>query len=516
MNTVTTPHTVTTPRIKAYSYLRFSTPEQLKGDSFRRQTSMAEAYAAENNLDLDDKLTFHDLGVSGFRGKNVKAGKLAEFLEAVRTGLIPEGSFLLIEALDRLTRLEPWDALDVLREVTREGITVVTLNDRKSYNDASIRANPMDLMLAIMLFIRGNEESATKSRRIKAVWGSKREKATTKPLTPICPAWLILNKDTQSFEAIDDRAELVRRMFAMALDGMGHESIARTFNTEGIPTFGKAKMWHRSYIKRILENPSVIGTFTPHEEEHEGGKVVRKPLAPIAGYFPAIVDEITFQNVQAMRSANGTPKTKGKAPLNNLLSGLTRCPHCGGSMVRTSKGPKSYPYLICSKAKAGAGCVYRAIRQSYVEDALISNIGYIAGTAPSGDNGFDQKLKNVDTGLSATQDMIENILEAIAARPSPALTTKLRELEELLEQLQRERQQLAEQHAAASGPVVEKRLADLTEALTAPELDRSRANALLRQVFNSVTIDWEAGYLHFEWKHGGTDTSVLFALPHSA
>lgn len=81
-------NTVTNPRVKAYSYLRFSTPEQLKGDSFRRQTSMAEAYAAENNLDLDDKLTFHDLGVSGFRGKNVKAGKLAEFLEAVRTGLI--------------------------------------------------------------------------------------------------------------------------------------------------------------------------------------------------------------------------------------------------------------------------------------------------------------------------------------------------------------------------------------------------------------------------------------------
>jgi len=42
---------------KAYSYLRFSTPEQMKGDSFRRQTSMATAYAATHGLDLDLQLT---------------------------------------------------------------------------------------------------------------------------------------------------------------------------------------------------------------------------------------------------------------------------------------------------------------------------------------------------------------------------------------------------------------------------------------------------------------------------
>src|SRR5262245_52339556 len=33
--------------IKAYSYLRFSTPDQMKGDSLRRQTELARRYAVQ-------------------------------------------------------------------------------------------------------------------------------------------------------------------------------------------------------------------------------------------------------------------------------------------------------------------------------------------------------------------------------------------------------------------------------------------------------------------------------------
>lgn len=46
----------------------------------------------------------------------------------------------------------------------RLGLTIVTGMDKKVYNKASIRQNPTDLMLSILLFIRGNEESETKSK----------------------------------------------------------------------------------------------------------------------------------------------------------------------------------------------------------------------------------------------------------------------------------------------------------------------------------------------------------------
>ncbi len=48
--TATAPSDPGPPLRKAYSYLRYSTPEQMRGDSFRRQTALADAYAA-NRLD---------------------------------------------------------------------------------------------------------------------------------------------------------------------------------------------------------------------------------------------------------------------------------------------------------------------------------------------------------------------------------------------------------------------------------------------------------------------------------
>ncbi len=89
---------------RAYSYLRFSTPEQRHGDSFRRQTDAAAKYAAKHGLMLDDSLRLADEGVSAFRGKNAATGKLSEFLEHVESGEVPKGSYLLVENLDRITR----------------------------------------------------------------------------------------------------------------------------------------------------------------------------------------------------------------------------------------------------------------------------------------------------------------------------------------------------------------------------------------------------------------------------
>ena len=88
---------------KAYSYIRFSTPEQQKGDSKRRQTELARRYADANGLDLDETLTFHDLGVSAYRGKNRDAA-LGPFVTTVEAGRVKQGSYLLVESLDRLSR----------------------------------------------------------------------------------------------------------------------------------------------------------------------------------------------------------------------------------------------------------------------------------------------------------------------------------------------------------------------------------------------------------------------------
>lgn len=91
----------------AYSYVRFSTPEQRKGDSLRRQTEGAADWCKRNKVTLDTCKTLHDLGKSAFTGKhrtNPDRHALASFLALVQRGEVPHGSYLIIENLDRLSR----------------------------------------------------------------------------------------------------------------------------------------------------------------------------------------------------------------------------------------------------------------------------------------------------------------------------------------------------------------------------------------------------------------------------
>src|SRR3954463_6438548 len=94
------------PSPVAYSYVRFSTPDQAKGDSLRRQTEAAAAWCERNGVRLDTSLTLPDLGTSAFRGRHHRDDRhaLGAFIRLAESGRVPEGSYLIIERLDRLTR----------------------------------------------------------------------------------------------------------------------------------------------------------------------------------------------------------------------------------------------------------------------------------------------------------------------------------------------------------------------------------------------------------------------------
>ena len=101
----------TKTKSQAYSYIRFSSPQQMQGDSLQRQTEASEEYAAAHGLRLSYSLNLRDLGVSAYRGRNSTEGALAGFMTAIETGRVPAGSTLLVESLDRLSRTEIMDAL---------------------------------------------------------------------------------------------------------------------------------------------------------------------------------------------------------------------------------------------------------------------------------------------------------------------------------------------------------------------------------------------------------------------
>jgi DNA invertase Pin-like site-specific DNA recombinase len=492
------------PKPKAYSYLRFSTPEQAKGDSQRRQWELAQRYAEEHGLELDEELTFRDLGVSAFRGANAETGRLGDFLKAIDEGLVANGSFLLVESLDRISRSTARKALRVLEDIIDRGVTVVTLADRRVYNIANLDNDPTSLLMSILVFMRAHEESATKSRRLKAVYGNKRREAREgiegKPFTRRLPAWIRWNEDAKALEPIPERAKVVRDIFDMAEAGFGKDAIARTLNDGKVPTFGNAEYWRRSYVDKILTNPAVAGTFVPKVKEFVEGKPVRKAEEPIKGYFPAVVNEEVFAR-QGLRPKAPKGRHAGKA-VSSIFQGLGTCELCGSSFVRVSKG--KYVYLVCSKAHAKGGCEYRSVPYAEAEKAIRQNIDAIVAQVPRGHSTAELEQAMVDLELEVDEVRwnLEGLLDDFSRTRSPAIRSRIEKLEqELNEKLEALRALRAQREELASGLIL-KRIEKLKSAFAARPFDKGAANKALAENIRELRFEPRHGLISIRWQNG--------------
>lgn len=501
--------------VKAYSYVRFSSPEQAKGDSLRRQTEAAQKYAQKHGLSLDEELTFQDLGLSAYQARNnASHGELADFLEAVKTGLVPKGSYLLVENLDRLSRRKARHALRILEEIVEAGITVVTLAGApRKYTEEDL--DGIGLFEVLFIFQRAHEESMTKGDRMKQAWEKKRRKAREEGerVTTWCPSWMDWDEELEEFVVDERKADIVRRIFKEYLKGTGHTVIAKTLNEEGVePLSERAEFWHRSYVARVIKNPTVIGTLVPHETVKENGKKKRKALEPIPDYYPAVIDEDTYAKAQALKQSRAPARGRhANKRVKNIFGGLAHCGRCGGTMVRVNKGERKY--LVCRKAKAGAGCTYDSVRLDYLEKVLVKGLPRLFADVPSGETDLDAQVSNLEGILMMLADKIENLQQGIeASGGSPTLLQQLEKRERQMREAKAEYKELRERQEASSGPMILKRIEELRDALEGDELNRHEANTHMRIVFERVTVDQASGMLAFEWKHGGV-TEVVYAWP---
>jgi DNA invertase Pin-like site-specific DNA recombinase len=499
-------------RPKVYSYLRFSSAEQALGDSKRRQLDAARAWAVEHGMELDEEL--RDEGISGFKGANLRPeAALGGFLRAIEAGMVPAGSVLVVESLDRLSRQTARKALRVLEEICEGGVDVVTLMDGKRYSEEALNRDPMSLIFVLLQNIRANEESETKAKRLRAAWSAKRTKAITerKRMSPVCPAWLRPCGDT--FEAIPDRAEIVGRIFTETLAGRGQHAIANALTVEGVPTWKGGKVWHRTYVRKVLENPAVIGTGQLGETERlAGGGMRRAIVGTVPGYFPAVIEPETWERTRALLGDRKRPQgSAADKPVRFLLAKLAQCPLCEQPMTRVYKGQKKggRPYLICTIARAKGRCVGQHVRIEPVEAAIYHNFARLlledVPTERATEAELARQLKNLEGWEDAVIEELQELHDARRARTfgkaqrdrEADLYAQLRDIEERRETAEKEK-------ANASSPLVEARLSRLLNLLEqGPQEDLREANAAMREAFASVVVDYREGALGFRWRHGG-------------
>lgn len=478
---------------KAYSYIRFSSPEQAKGDSYRRQREAAEQYCDANGLELVSSrdYLFFDKGRSAFRAKHLDdTGELARFLAYVEDGTVPSGSTLIVESLDRLSRERVKDALPRFLDLLNKGIRVYTSADGKLYTSDY---NELDLIISIVHMSRAHSESSLKGERVSKAWKNKQALARSekKPLGRACPYWLIYS-DGQ-YQPLEDRVAVVKRIFELAIEGYGHRAIAKILNEESIPVFGSTRRnvsgkWGSSSTCKILSNRALLGEYQPT------GLVdgLRKPLGePVADFFPAVITEVEFYSAQASRVSRNVSKATKNTKNFNIWQGIAKCGRCQGPLHLLNKGtpPKGGKYLRCYNSAKGVCTAkpFRLDRSELVFKEILAKLDSLS-LIQDGQGHLQKQIDVLNGKIAEVQERLGELqAQATAAGKLPSfLVQTMVDLESSLSEWQGHREQL---RADLSREKVISKEDFFAKLDLVSYQGRSRANSLLKNLGITVTLN---------------------------
>jgi Recombinase len=184
-----------------------------------------------------------------------------------------------------------------------------------------------------------------------------------------CPSWLSLSDDRTSFVFLPERAKVVQKIFELCIGGLGSYAIANWLNRQNIPAFGRSPTWDHTTIDNMLRSKATLGEYQPRS--FAGGSKKGVPNGdPIPNYYPAVINEATFQAAQQARKRNLVSGRGRKGEnITNLFGGLTRCFYCGSPVKFHSNGDAKS--LMCSRVIDGAGCIRAAWSYKDFESAVL-------------------------------------------------------------------------------------------------------------------------------------------------
>ncbi|MFV7707180.1 recombinase family protein [Shewanella algae] len=358
--------TRTPPQVVSYS--RYSTKKQSKGFSLERQDENLKRWSDANGIPISE-LSFADLGISAFSGTAVREG-LANMLEAVRQGAVPQGWWIAFERIDRLSRRGITETRRLIDQILQHGVNIVCIGEGielRPDDDANDELKG-SLMVAIHAHL-AREQSAKASERIRSTAAAKRRRAreTGAPIKKRLPYWLELSPDGSKYQFKAGRIETVRYIVKRRLEGRGFHGICAELNAMNTPPLTRmSKQWNDMAIAATVRNVALFGQYQPaitnevEKVDSDGRrKMVRVAIPdgePLDNYFPAVVDRATWDQIQS----DSRTKMKAGRRGDNPVSGLTFCRHCGGTLpmkpaskTSTNGTRHTYRYWTCRGAVDG-------------------------------------------------------------------------------------------------------------------------------------------------------------------
>lgn len=471
--------------------------------------SYARKWAKEHGMELDESLTLRDDGLSAFRNTHIKRGALGMFLAAVEAGKVPPGSTLIVESLDRLSRIAPIDAQAQMTQIITSGVQIVTASDNTIYSRETITANPYQLFLSLGVMIRAHEESATKSKRITAQinslckrWQSGEYRGQIRNGKD--PSWVKWSDEDGKFVIVPEHAQAILTAIRLFRQGHGGSYIALELSRLGLQA--TAQQNSRVSLYRAIKRRDLVGerVMTVDGQEYV-----------LQNYYPALITESEWQELNAQTKERARRKGKGEIP--GVITGLkiARCGYCGaaivGSTLLTRKRKPDgtvhdgHRRLSCanrnvSKAFQGEVCphpitisaapIERAIFQ-YCSDQM--NLDSLLSPGPAA---IDYRAAAAEAAGKAAhlRQQLERVTEAMLSSDSPVsiFAAKARQLESELkaaEAAQALADAAASQNKPAATPESAKRFEALIEGILAQNTEaRMQARQLVKDTFELITI----------------------------
>ncbi|WP_330544430.1 recombinase family protein [Aeromonas hydrophila] len=440
---------------QAILYSRFSSAQQADGDSLRRQTEMAERFCMTHGLELSS-MTFEDLGVSGW--KEVQRDGLKSLLKAVERGVVPNDSYILVEAADRLSRKGWEDVTKIVSELVSRGCSLVTIENGQIYNSTNFKtlAGVLPLMISADL---AKQESDRKSARIRSVKTSKR---TNRVIQGNQPFWIDI---VDSSPVLNDKAPLARRIVDLSLSGKRPLAIVREFNTERLES-PNGGVWQVAVIRSILKNTILYGAKT-YFESRDGEY---KPVETVAGLYPKICTKAEFDLI---KTGSGTKGRKAKGPFSTIL----RC-SCGRPLVIKGKRGDD-TYRVCAGSIDGV-CDLKGYYKN-IDEILLNQLAFIEipNDKPVESINNDERISELEQRLIDLDEM---------RKANKGKTRILQMVFEEIEEVEQELEELNKEEPISQDDIDLKTIIDIE--------DSDKQNAILKRLIKNIECKKEGYHTH--------------------
>lgn len=419
-------------------YPRLSHEDELQGESNSISNQRKILQKAAKDKGYTDTVFFVDDGITG---TTMKRPGFQKMLTAIEAGYI---SAVFVKDLSRLGR----NYIEV-GKLTEEffplhDIRLVAVSDGVDSDEGEDDFTPFKNIM--------NEYYAkdiSKKRRIV----NKMKGNAGVPLSPP-PYGYIKNPDDPRFWVVEpEAAEVVRRIYRMALEGYGLAEIAARLAADGVvnPTYywrsrgtsrGGSKStveptkWGHTTVKKILTLQEYCGdviNFKSYSKSYKMKKRIENPeenRAIFLNVHEAIIDRQTWEKVQALQKGTRRKKpTVTQEP--SVFSGLLKCPECGGNLnFHFNQNNHDIKFFSCKNHNSGYRKCSKThyIRLDFLEQVVLYEVKRLACFASEYENDFIKAM----IGRSA------KVAENTALRKQrelDALTARDRELDILFERL---------------------------------------------------------------------------------